>query len=640
VRRLILGYNRLMRKMHSRPAADKPITGILRVRPRGVGVVETPRGRLNISVADQGQALHGDLVRLARTSPRQARVEEVLTRATRVMVGQARSAHGGLVMTPDDLKYPLAVAFDSPLALAGQRVAVRVLEIQGHDLPRAAQGELVEVLDENDPATPLRAVAYQAGLPMEHTPETIAEATRFARQPWGDMRDDTGETIITIDGEDAKDLDDAVRVERTARGYAAWVYIADVSWYARHGTAIDQAARERGTSAYLPGLTLHMLPDELCQDVCSLHPGVKRRTLCAHMSFDAQGRMKSCKVNPTVIVSKARLTYGQVNCVLDGVETLETPVQETVEAAAELAQLIEDLRRRRGALDFDFPEGEVRIEAGVPVGLFVRERGRAERLIESLMIAANEGVAEWLREEGRAIPYRIHEQPDAEKLEEFGLLARKYGLKGGKITRNSLPSVLERLSEHPCGMPLAMQLLRALPRAVYSPENRGHFGLGSKCYCHFTSPIRRYPDLLVHRAIWAVWAGEPPTDDMGELCREASACERRASAAERQAYDICAAKVLSGQLGDVFAAVVISASPAGLFARLDCGAEVLVPTEQLPRGYEYDHESMAFIARNGRLALGAQLEVQLHAADVLTGRVSAGIARMTPKRRRRETKSD
>jgi ribonuclease R len=443
-------------------------------------------------------------------------------------------------------------------------------------------------------------------------------------------RDLTGLPLVTIDGEDARDFDDAVYVEplQGRKGGAAWrlvVAIADVTAYVRPGAPLDDEARRRGTSVYFPMQVLPMLPERLSNGICSLNPDVERLCMVADMTIDARGEPKGVEVYEAVMRSAARCTYTEVARVLDG-ERLphREPFRRHFERMAELQEALTAMRRSRGAIDFDLPEVKVVLDPdGQVVGLEKRPRNRAHRIVEEFMLAANEAVARWFGTRSLPTIYRVHGVPDDEKLRVFLELAESHGFQVPEppVDPRQLNALLGRLQGHAQQRALNQLLLRAMMQAVYAAENEGHFGLAAEHYLHFTSPIRRYPDLVVHRLLKEEWARRtgkagPRTGEreLTEIAARSSERERAAMEAEREIVSFYAALFMKDKVGQRYPGTVAAVAEPGLFVELGpFFVEGLVRAEELPGAFELDTAHHALIDRvTGRaFRVGDPVEVEV-----------------------------
>nr|MDD6336331.1 ribonuclease R [bacterium] len=625
---------------------DGECRGVLRLHPRGFGHVVRQEGEdLYIAPENLGVAINGDTVevrRLARGRS-EGEVVRVLVPGNRTTAGRVHLEDGQAQLIPDDASMCFDIALKPPVkAREGQQVVATIRRVHRmEDGTRWATAEVCQVLgNPEDPHNRMLSVAYRAGLRVQYAADALEEASHMEapqdQAAWQGRLDLTGKTIFTIDGADAKDLDDAVSIEPMPDGGAVLgVHIADVSHYVRLGRPLDEEAQARGTSVYLPGLTLHMLPEALSAGACSLQPGVCRLTLSVHIGFDARGNRISTRVDRSVIRSAARLTYDGVNDLFAGKPfPWSGEVASALEAMRPLAGKLADMRSARGALDFDLPETHVLLSPqGVVEDIRPRERGEAEKMIESFMLAANEAVADWLIEHGSPVLYRIHETPNPAKLETFMETARLHGVhfKTKVLLPSQIKPLMDSLQAMPSARVLEKALLRAMPRACYSDVNRGHFGLASENYCHFTSPIRRYPDLIIHRLVKDVLDGGPSQAQLAAWQRElpalgqhTSLCERVAMEAERDATDIRCAEYMEGFLGQRFIGTVSGITGFGVYVALDNTCEGLIRLEHLKgRRYEFDAKRQALIARNGRsIAIGQPMAIVVAAADPVLGRIT------------------
>lgn len=595
---------------------------------------------LFIAASDLGDALPDDRVsarvliggRTGREERRQARVVRVLNRGHDRVVGTFRRRRQFAVILPDNLKFTPDFVVPPDAAGAakdGDKVVAAITAWpEGYVQGRA---RITEVLGKPDQTgMDITVIVRKFELPYEYSAEALAEAERAAREPGPaettgrvDLR---AQRIVTIDGEDARDFDDAVHCEdRPEGGWRLGVHIADVSHYLQENTRLDLEARERGTSVYFPDRALHMLPEALSTGVCSLRPQANRLAVSAVMDVEPDGTVSRAEFFRSVIRSAARLTYNQVQRVLDqengreagsgGGPVLGLPpklpyqVEDSdaeefysaepaasapeagpnpaVEFAPELLRLHRvalALRRdrvRRGSLDFDLPEPKVVLDdAGRVVTITRRQQLSSHRLIEDCMIAANEAVARYLARTDTPALYRVHEVPAGEKFEELQQFLKAYHYELEPFSPRRASRAYQKLLKSWEGKPeapiLNMALLRSMKLAVYQPRNVGHFGLGSECYAHFTSPIRRYPDLIVHRALTARLAGPLPARKRGEWQERMpvwgemlSHYERRAEKAEREAVAMKQAEFMADKLGEVFPGTITTVTNFGFFVVLD-----------------------------------------------------------------------
>jgi len=478
------------------------------------------------------------------------------------------------------------------------------------------------------------------GLPLEFPAEVMTQAEGFGEvQPEealaADERRDLRERIhVTIDGEDARDFDDAVSVEKEGEHYRVWVSIADVASYAKARTALDREARLRGTSVYLATEVLPMFPERLSNGLCSLVPHEPRLTLTCEMLVDKNGERRVAAVYPSLICSAARLTYTQVQAFIEGDgAAVPAPTTSVVQQTIEASRLLRGRRFGKGSLDLDIAEARVVInDAGAPTDIVPRLSQEAHHVIEDLMIAANESVAEYLLEHRLAGVYRVHPPPPREKWELLEGWANSFGFKLQSKDRDnpkSLSRFVRQLKLAPQAEVGQMLLLRTLSQAYYSESVALHYGLASQAYAHFTSPIRRYPDLLVHRALWNHWQGRSVLRGLEAAAERCSETERRAVKAEREIDHLAACLLATKRIGEVFAARVVGVHNAGLFVRpTEFFGEGLVPMVTLGRGrgeyFEVHSETQTIVGRNTgvRWTLGDELQVKMVRVDLANRRIN------------------
>jgi ribonuclease R len=440
--------------------------------------------------------------------------------------------------------------------------------------------------------------------------------------------------LVTIDGEDARDFDDAVYVEPAPGGDRLVVAIADVSHYVRSGRPLDVEALRRGTSVYMPDRVLPMLPERLSNDLCSLVPGQVRLCLVADMVIDGAGKTVSAKIYPAVMRSAARCTYTQVAASLEGAPVpLPPAVSERFPMMARLAERLTAMRRARGSIDFNLPEAKVVIDSqGKVIDVARRPRNAAHRLIEEFMLAANEAVASHFDKAGLPTVYRVHDEPDEERLAEFAALARAHGFEavpGAEIKPQALNAFLTRLAGHPEERALNNLLLRSMMQALYSAENIGHYGLGADTYLHFTSPIRRYPDLMVHRLLRQQWEHGPEVGDLEAVAARCSERERAAMGAEREVDAYYAALLMADHVGELFQGTIDSAVEAGLFVELDrYMVSGLVRAVELGDDAVLERDRQRWVLpRSGRVfRIGSKLEVSVASVNLARRQIDLTLA--------------
>lgn len=611
-------------------------------RERLGGDVFVPRGR-------ERDALHGDLVRVSvrRWDPSAGRatgtVEEVLDAANRVVLGRVESVfvrrRGGAPryrVVPHDERLPV-VEVEGGRALdadaEGRTALVRLTA--GPSARHGLRGVVERVLgDLSDPEVQVLQVALEAGLRIEFEEKVKRAARRLPHDPdaaeYSGREDLRDVPFVTIDGESARDFDDAVWLEEHAGSVLLRVAIADVSHYVRPGSILDEEARLRGTSTYFPDRAIPMLPERLSNELCSLMPERERLVLVAEMRIDEKGARSDVRVFRGVIRSAARLNYTQVAAMLSDACTAAIEAdRERFAALLPMLRRMQDLMRtlyrrrvRRGSLDLDLPEALLDLsEEGRTVGLRTAMRNDAHRMIEEMMLAANCAVAEFLERKKIPLPYRIHEPPEPLAIEQLNELLRPQGVHvahEGAVRPRDVQRVLDKLEGHRLERVLSRQILRSLKQARYETENAGHFGLAFDCYCHFTSPIRRYPDLLVHRQIGYVLDGEEEgARSLGEALRvladASSTCERNSMGAERAMLDLKKAEFMLDHLLEEEPATIVGVERFGIFVELDrYPVEGLVALDDLPGRFRHDARARSLVATRGgrRFRLGDAVLVE------------------------------
>lgn len=594
-----------------------------------------------------GGAWHGDRVLVKLTERkngrgrREATVIRVLRRAGNELTGALVQRGNAYFVQPTSKKYPEIMVDRHSLgdARVGDRVAVSVSHYGDEKI--MPQGVIQADLGEDGTMEASIAAILHENAVFDFFPDEVlrqADAIPQEVDPAAlhgrlDLRD---KLIFTIDGDDAKDFDDAVSLDRLDNGhYLLGVHIADVSHYVTPGSPLDQEAYRRGTSVYYPGHVVPMLPFALSHGICSLNPDVDRLTFSALMEVDKDGRRYGAKFAKSVIRSKARMTYNKVNKILAGDEALRGEYAFLVETAQEMNELAHALYKRRierGALELDIPEAQITVdETGRPVAIQYRDRGESEKLIEEFMLQANEAVAEYMCKRGFPTVYRVHENPDPEKLRVFAQFARPFGYRIDPSRPEDtfqFQTVLRGAKNDPRQRILPTLLLRSLARARYADECIGHYGLKAKFYLHFTSPIRRYPDLVAHRMLQKALTGEAFTAADENWCEDAAAQsttrEQAADNCERDIDKLYIAAYMKQFIGEEFDAEVSGVQAFGVFAALENGCEGLIRIELLAGDYyQYDEQHMALVGRHTgkRFTIGTPIRVKLIAASEVTGQI-------------------
>lgn len=624
------------------------LTGVFQATERGYGFVtpETPdeNGDVFIPPYATGKAWQGDrvLVHLTdspRRHKREGEVMRILSLCTDEVTGTVMQRGKTVFVRPVSKKYPdLIIPKNRTLdAHSGDRVAVKVM-FRG-DGRLSAQGAITQIFGRNGTMeASIAAILHENGITVPFPDEVLRQAdacgdtvdpAEAARRM--DLRE---KLIFTIDGDDARDFDDAVSLEPMENGHMLLgVHIADVSHYVTPGSPLDDEAYRRGTSVYYPGHVVPMLPVALSNGICSLNPDVDRLAFSAFLEVDKDGRCHKSQFAKTVIRSKARMTYRKMNEIFDGNEERRAEYAFLTETADRMHALSQAMRRRRmerGALDLDLPEAEILTdESGEPVEVSFRARGDAEKMIEEFMLAANEAVAAYMTHRNNPTVYRVHEGPDPEKLRVFAQFARPFGYRvdASKPSDTAqLQAVLDGAKDDPRQRALPTLLLRSLARARYDAECLGHYGLQAKEYLHFTSPIRRYPDLVAHRMLFKAISGQQYTKSDWVFCEEAASQsttrEFAADTAERDIDKLYLAAYMEQFIGQDFDGEVSGVTSFGLFVSLTNAVEGLIRVEDLPGDdYEFDDQKMMLIGRRSRVryTMGTPMRVRLTAASRVTG---------------------
>ncbi|GEN29863.1 ribonuclease R [Cerasibacillus quisquiliarum] len=597
--------------------------------------------------SDLNSAMNNDLVlvRVEKTGESGNRPEgsviRILERGTTEIVGTFEDNHSFGFVVADDKRVPNDIFIPKSKtngAIQGHKVVAKITKFP--EEKRSAEGEIIKILGhENDPGIDILSIIYKHGIHIEFPEDVIQHAASIqdsvSDEEIKERRDLRSEMIVTIDGADAKDLDDAVTVSKLENGhYKLGVHIADVSYYIEENSPMDQEALERGTSVYLVDRVIPMIPHRLSNGICSLNPRVDRLTLSCEMEIDSTGKVVQHEIFQSVIRTTERMTYEDVNKILvDKDLALREKYKELVpmfEQMEKLAKILRGKRMGRGAIDFDFKEAKVLVnEEGKAVDVVIRERSVAERIIEEFMLAANETVAEhfyWLN-----VPfvYRIHENPDEDKLQSFFEFLSGMGIRVKGVAHDihpqQLQKILENVAERPEEMIVSKLMLRSMKQAKYDPNSIGHFGLAATYYTHFTSPIRRYPDLIVHRLIRTYLIHKQMSKKvihkweqlLPDITKHASLMERRAVDAERETDDLKKAEYMLDKIGDVFKGVISSVTSFGLFVELENTVEGLVHVSYLTDDYyHFDEKSYSLIGEMTRKIYRIGQEVNVRVINV------------------------
>lgn len=584
-----------------------------------------------------------------------ADVEQITERASRLLTGTLVEGEEGLEFAPDDaIRYNLPLSRKSlPHLRPHVKAQAEIQQIPGTDRLTA---RVIKVYGNSDSAKICAdAIIDQNGIRTEFPEEVLAEAEKIRkakitekdRKGRLDLR---GLGICTIDGPDAKDLDDAISVSRTRLGYRLGVHIADVSHYVKAGSAIDLEARERGTSVYFADRVIPMLPEALSNGVCSLNAGEDKLTFSAIIELDKQGTILSFRFRKSIINSKVRGVYGEVNQLFNGtadkaLRKKYSPVIRSLHAARELAEILKARAKRSGTVELDSTESRFVLDGqGVCVDVQPRESGEAEQMIEQLMITANQAAAQLAKRANLPFVYRIHEQPAPERVESLADLVGALGLNpvslrhSASVKTADFAAIMEQAEGTPAQKVISHQLLRTMAKARYDTQPVGHFGLALEDYCHFTSPIRRYPDTAIHRILSAYLAKDKQiaahyTEFAREAASNSSKCEVRAMAAERSAEDCYMAEYMRQHIGEEATGVISGVTMRGVFVELPNTVEGFVPITSFEGAhFEFDGMITQYDATTGRkLTIGQPLRVKAVAADVASGRIDFLPVEPTPE---------
>ena len=643
-----------------RPKKENPnqvtVEGVFRANKNGFGFlhVDDSEDDMFIGRNDVGHAIDGDTVAVVIKKPAdrlrgtaaEARVVEIVERSLKTVVGKfilsdEKEPYAGYIKSKNQkIQQPIYIKKE-PVALDGTEIIKVDIEKYPNRHYDYFVGSVRDIIGhQGDAGIDVLEVLESMDIVSEFPEDVMAEAEAVPDAPSQedllgrvDLRQ---EVTFTIDGADAKDLDDAVHIKRLPNGnFELGVHIADVSYYVTEGSALNREAVARGTSVYVTDRVVPMLPERLSNGICSLNPNVDRLTQSAIMEITPKGKVVNHKICQSVINTTFRMTYSDVNEMLAGnPEKIEQfkPIMESVSAMAELHKILEDMRERRGALNFDTSEARILVnEKGMPVDIVVRERGTAERMIESFMLAANECVAEHFAKAKLPFIYRIHEEPKAEKLQRFMDYASIFGIQikgtANKMDQLDLQDFMARVQGKPGAEVMNMMLLRSMQQARYSEHNHGHYGLAAQYYTHFTSPIRRYPDLLVHRMIreytnnMSQETREHFEEVIPELATSSSTFERRAIDAERVVEAMKKAEYMEEFVGQEFDGIVGSVVKFGMFVELPNTIEGLVHITTLPEFYSYNERTMTLQGeKTGKtFRVGQPIRVKLTRADKETG---------------------
>ncbi len=636
--------------------------GTFIANPRGFGFVEVDGREEDLFVSEDRVhgAMHTDIVRVQilpkRGGKRQeAEVTEIITRGFTTLVGTYQASKNYGFVIPDNQKFgfDIFVAKEHTAgAVEGHKVIVEITDYGDASGRRNPEGKIIEILGHmDDPGVDILSIVKNYDLPVDFTEKELNQAERVSkpvsdadREGRMDLRD---LQMVTIDGEDSKDLDDAVSLTVGEDGiYHLGVHIADVTNYVQEGSALDREALKRGTSVYLVDRVIPMLPHTLSNGICSLNAGEDRLALSCLMDIDPKGNIVDYQITESVINVDRRMTYTAVNGIIEhhdeGLMKEYAPLVDMFLQMADLSMLLRRKRRKRGAIDFDLQECKIHLDAqGHVTEILPYERNRATRLIEDFMLAANETVAEHFYWMSVPFVYRTHEMPDPDKMKQLRLMAAGMGypLKTGKeeIHPKEIQKLLDKIEGTQAESYLSRLTLRSMKRAVYQMDCTGHFGLACQYYCHFTSPIRRYPDLQIHRIIKEQLRGrlndarkEHYAQILEGVCKQASTTERRADEAERTTEKVKKAQYMADKIGEQYEGVISSITAWGIYVELPNTVEGMIPvSELLDDYYIFDQEHFTMIGEHSHrtFVLGQTMRVEVERVDTDASNIDFALVR-------------
>ena len=591
------------------------LKGRLSVNKKGFGfvIVDGRDEDIYIDAKNMNGALNNDLVVVEELKGQngkktEGRVVKVLKKENNLIVGEYKIIDGNPHFIPDDKKLRMEIILDNKDLddlVDGHKIQVSIVKEMGK---YKYLGEVVKIIGhKNDPGVDILSIIYDHGINDTFTDEVMEEVNALPSEVLDSDRkgrkDLTDMTIFTIDGDDTKDIDDAISISKKGENYILGVHIADVSYYVKEGTALYKEAYSRGTSVYLVDRVVPMLPHKLSNGICSLNPNVDRLAISCIMEITPNGKIVSHDIFESVIRSRIQMTYKKVNKILNDEETPEgyEPFKDDLKLMWELAKILRKEKLARGYLDFDVDEPKILVDENCkPYDVVLRERGKGENMIEDFMIAANETVAEHVFYMGLPFVYRVHEVPDNEKVEEFlnSISMLGYHVVGDRnfVYPKSIKKILDQLRDKEGFEILSTLLLRCMKKAVYKPENLGHYGLASKCYTHFPSPIRRFPDTTVHNLLRKYIFNEPNDKELNRLieyweenlpalCDHASEKERDSIDCERDVESMKMAEYMESHIGEEYDGTISSVMNFGLFVQLDNMIEGLVHISEIKGDY-------------------------------------------------------
>ena len=616
--------------------------GVMRANKKGFGFVEIENMEDDVYISHDNMngAIHDDIVLVEITSKMnidrmEGRILKIIERRVQRFIGLItfdKKGIGHVDLDDSKIKLEIEIPREKSLnAVDGHKV---VVELGKRINNGKYEGEVAEIIGHiNDPGVDILSIIYKYDINVDFPDDVKHEVADFpmevSEREHKGRRDLRNEEIFTIDGDDTKDIDDAISIKKLPNGnYELGVHIADVSYYVREGSPLDNEAMERGTSVYLVDRVIPMLPHELSNGICSLNPDVDRLAMSCVMEFDGEGRQVNYEIFPSIIRSRIQMTYKKVNSLLEnnvlpeGYESYE----KSLRLMGELSKILRKAKVKRGYIDFGVDEAKILVdEKCVPTDVVLRDRGVGENMIEDFMIAANECVATHIYFMNLPFIYRVHEYPKEEKIRSFlGFVSSLgYTITGNvkDVKPTTIQMILEQLKEKPEFKILSSLMLRSMQKAVYKPENLGHYGLASTCYTHFTSPIRRYPDLTVHRLLRTYLIDGKM--DMGTLKRweeklvyiseHSSSRERASIDCEREVEDMKMAEYMEQHIGEHYVGMISSVTSFGMFVELDNLIEGLVPLRDMNDFFHFDEEHMTLTGEKTHVKyrIGDKVEIKV-----------------------------
>ena len=616
--------------------------GVMRANKKGFGFVEIENMEDDVYISHDNMngAIHDDIVLVEITSKMnidrmEGRILKIIERRVQRFIGLItfdKKGIGHVDLDDSKIKLEIEIPREKSLnAVDGHKV---VVELGKRINNGKYEGEVAEIIGHiNDPGVDILSIIYKYDINVDFPDDVKHEVADFpmevSEREHKGRRDLRNEEIFTIDGDDTKDIDDAISIKKLPNGnYELGVHIADVSYYVREGSPLDNEAMERGTSVYLVDRVIPMLPHELSNGICSLNPDVDRLAMSCVMEFDGEGRQVNYEIFPSIIRSRIQMTYKKVNSILEnnvlpeGYESYE----KSLRLMGELSKILRKAKVKRGYIDFGVDEAKILVdEKCVPTDVVLRDRGVGENMIEDFMIAANECVATHIYFMNLPFIYRVHEYPKEEKIRSFlGFVSSLgYTITGNvkDVKPTTIQMILEQLRDKPEFKILSSLMLRSMQKAVYKPENLGHYGLASTCYTHFTSPIRRYPDLTVHRLLRTYLIDGKM--DMGTLKRweeklvyiseHSSSRERAAVDCEREVEDMKMAEYMEQHIGEHYVGMISSVTSFGMFVELDNLIEGLVPLRDMNDFFHFDEEHMTLTGEKTHIKyrIGDKVEIKV-----------------------------